>query len=478
MTTHTLFTLSAAAVLSATPALAQTTQVALARDTTAAAAEKPPARPADSAAAPAAAARAASLLVPQTQIQRLRPNDQRGINVFEAPKDDAVPFAGFRLGFGAAFTQQFQGLGHSNSAEAVMKTNSAGQPYNANELIVIGHGANNAVANGYLNAQLAPGIRVAMTAYLSARHHNETWVKDGYLLVDESPIDVGPLAALMRYTTVKAGHFEINYGDAHFRRTDNGQAMFNPLVGNYLLDAFTTSVGGEVMVRGRGRARGAFVMGGATNGEVRGTVLNPQKRSPAFLAKAGFDRQLKRDLRVRLSASAFNQASSANQTLFTGDRAGSRYYDVLENTQSTEKDQAWSGAVNPGLSSEMHAAVVNPFLKYRGLELFGNFERARGRAAGEATQREWHQNVAEGTYRFLGDKLYASARYNAVTGRLAGLAADVSVDRTQVGGGWFITPVVLVKGEYVTQTYTDFPTTDIRSGGKFDGFMIEGVVAF
>jgi hypothetical protein len=483
MTTHTWFTLSAAAVLSATPAPAQTAQVAqssTARDTTQVVREatSTPARPADSTAAPAAAKRATSLLVPQTQIQRLRPNDQRGINVFEAPKEDAVPFAGFQLGFGAAFTQQFQGLGHSNSAEAVMKTTSAGQPYNANELIRIGHGANNAVANGYLNAQLAPGIRVALTAYLSARHHNETWVKDGYLLVDESPLDFGPLAALMRYTTVKAGHFEVNYGDAHFRRTDNGQAMFNPLVGNYLLDAFTTSVGAEVMVRPRGRAAGLFLMGGATNGEVRGTVLNPQKRSPAFLAKAGVDRQLTRDLRVRLSASAFNQASSANQTLFTGDRAGSRYYDVLENTQSTEKDQAWSGAVNPGLSSEMHAAVVNPFLKYRGLELFGNFERARGRAAGEAAQREWRQSVVEGTYRFLGDRLYASARYNAVTGRPAGLAEDVSVDRAQFGGGWFITPVVLVKGEYVTQEYADFPTTDIRSGGKFDGFMIEGVVAF
>jgi hypothetical protein len=30
----------------------------------------------------------------------------------------------------------------------------------------------------------------------------------------------------------------------------------------------------------------------------------------------------------------------------------------------------------------------------------------------------------------------------------------------------------------VTQKYNDFPTTDIRNGGKFNGFVIEGVVAF
>jgi len=30
----------------------------------------------------------------------------------------------------------------------------------------------------------------------------------------------------------------------------------------------------------------------------------------------------------------------------------------------------------------------------------------------------------------------------------------------------------------VRQNYENFPTSDIRSGGKFEGFMIEGVVAF
>ena len=56
----------------------------------------------------------------------------------------------------------------------------------------------------------------------------------------------------MKYTTMKVGHFEINYGDSHFRRSDNGNAMYNPFVGNYILDAFTTEIGAEVYARSNG----------------------------------------------------------------------------------------------------------------------------------------------------------------------------------------------------------------------------------
>jgi hypothetical protein len=412
--------------------------------------------------------------VPPITISRLRPADRRGINVFEAPKAEDVPFTGFKVGFGAAFTQPFQGLGHENTAAPKM-TNGV----DANRLINVGHGFPNAAANAYLNAQLAKGVRVAMTAYLSSRHHNETWVKDGYLLIDDSPIDFEPLNTLMNYVTVRAGHFEINYGDGHFRRTDNGNAMYNPLVGNYVLDAFTTQVGGEVYLHGGGPLKGAFAMGAITNGEVRGMVLNAAKRSPAFYGKVGVDRQVSKDLRARLTGSLFSQTRASNQTLYSGDRAGSRYFDVLENTASTEAAQAWSGAIQPfGGNAGVHAAVVNPFVKVRNLEYFGSFERAKGRAMTEASTRTVNQTVNELTYRVLNDALYVSGRYNTVDGRLAGFANDIKVQRSQIGGGWFITPVVLMKGEWVTQKYLDFPTSDIRNGGQFKGFMLEAVIAF
>jgi len=407
--------------------------------------------------------------VQQLEIQRLRPVDQRGINMFETPKFDGVPYTGFKLGWGASFTQQFQGLSHSNTATPVLKNG-----VNTNQLMTLGHGFNNAVANLYLNAQLAKGIRVAMTSYLSARHHQETWVKDGYLQIDDSPIDNAVLNNVMQYVTLRVGHMEINYGDEHFRRTDNGNAMFNPFVGNLLMDAFTTEIGGEMYLR-----NGPWmVMGGLTGGETRGQVTAPEKRSVAYLGKVGFDKQITPAVRFRLTGSAFSQARSANQSLFTGDRGGSRYYQVMVNTSGTEKDSAWTGNVQPGFKSEQHAYVINPFLKIKGLELRGNLERALGRAATEVENRTWDQYAAEGLYRLFDDKLYFGTRYNTVNGKFAGLTNDVTVNRYQLAGGWFVTPTVLLKGEWMDQRYSDFVPTDIRNGGRIKGFVVEGVVAF
>jgi len=411
---------------------------------------------------------------PGIEMQNYRPEDKRGINVFEAPKDESVQYTGFKLQWGAAFTQQFQGLDHSNTAAPRLVTTN-GVTTDANQLVRVGHGPNNAVANLYLNGQLARGIRVAMTTYSSARHHNETWVKDGYLLVDASPVDWAPLNNIMQYVTLKAGHFEINYGDAHFRRTDNGNSMRNPLVGNYIMDAFTTEVGAEIYLR----KNGFLAMAGITGGESRGMIAKPEQRSPSYLTKIGYDRKFSDDFRFRLTGSGYATSSSVSNTLFSGDRAGSRYYDVLENTTSTEAAQAWSGNMQPGLKNSIHSYVVNPFIQIRGLELFGNIERAKGRAAGETENRTWNQLVGEAVYRFLPDqRLFAAARYNTVNGQLTVGTPDIKVNRIQVGGGWFITPNVLTKIEWVSQKYLDFPTTDIRNGGKFQGFMVEGAVAF
>ena len=59
-----------------------------------------------------------------------------------------------------------------------------------------------------------------------------------------------------------------------------------------------------------------------------------------------------------------------------------------------------------------------------------------------------------------------------------GTREDVKIQRTSLAAGWFITKNILLKGEYVTQKYMDFPGTDIRANGKFEGFVIEGVIGF
>jgi len=405
------------------------------------------------------------------EINHIRPADQRGVNVFEATKAEQVPFSGFALSFGGAFTQEFQGLDHRNNANAVVVNT-----VNQNQLIGIGHGFNNAVANLNINAQIAPGIRLAMTSYLSARHHQESWVKDGFLLVDESPIDNPLLKSIMKYTTLRVGHFEINYGDSHFRRSDNGNSMFNPFVGNYILDDFTTEIGAEAYVR-----PGPWItMLGVTGGEVHGQVTAPEKRSASVYGKFGFDKAYAGNMRVRLTGSFYANNGSASNTLFTGDRGGSAYYDVLENTTSSETANAWSGQVRPGFSNKVNSQVVNPFVKVGGFEFFGNFETAKGGAWTEGKMRNLRQQVYEGLYRFgPSESFYVGSRYNNLTGQLISKNwNDQTVDRVQTGGGWFVTPNVLAKLEYVNQTYGGFPNSDIRSGGHFKGFMISGSVGF
>jgi len=406
---------------------------------------------------------------PLIVIDRFRPHDARGLNVFEPPKMETIPYTGFQLQIGAAFTQQWQGLEHQNTAAPRIVAG-----VDQNKLIDIGPGFNTAEANLYLDAQVARGIRVQMTDYLTSRHHNESWIKDGYLLVDGVPWENEKLDQLMKYITLRVGHFEINYGDWHFRRTDNGNAMFNPLIGNLIMEQFTTEIGGELYVR----TPTAFVMACVTGGEVKGQVTKPDARSPSFIGKIGYDKQMNPKARVRLTGSVYTTSGSANNTLYSGSRSGSRYYFVLENTQATETAQAWSGDIQPGLSHKVTAWVVNPFIKFQGLELFGNVEQASGRNAVETSDRKWSQYMGEGVYRLFKNQIYIAGRYDIVKGRIAGYTSDVTVDRTQVGGGWFLTQNLEAKLEYVKQTYQDFPTTDIRNGGQFNGFMAEAVVAF
>jgi hypothetical protein len=272
-----------AALLAATPALAQEATVTVATKDTVS-------KPATTAAAPAPAdtlpakksdPKAVRYYAPAIEIQHMRPMDQRGVNIFESPKEPGASYTGFKLSWGGAFAQQFQNLTHQNTATAKVVAG-----VNQNQLIAIGSGFNNADANLYLNVQVARGIRVAVETYASARHHQETWIKDGYFLVDASPIDNKLLDRIMEVASLKIGHFEVNYGDQHFRRSDNGMTLYNPFVGNFVIDAFTTEIGAEAYLR----KNGYLGMVGMTGGEVHGQVTAPGQRGPTYLVSSASTR--------------------------------------------------------------------------------------------------------------------------------------------------------------------------------------------
>jgi len=114
-----------------------------------------------------------TLMAQQPKISNWRPYDQTGINMFETRKSDSVPFKDVSVRFGAGFTQQFQGLKHTNTA-----LNNTGT--GANRLYPLKPGFMTAQANLFIDAQLGEGISLNVTNYMSARHHNEFWVKGGY----------------------------------------------------------------------------------------------------------------------------------------------------------------------------------------------------------------------------------------------------------------------------------------------------------
>jgi hypothetical protein len=416
-----------------------------------------------------------------------RAYDQRGINVFETGKADSILFEGLRVRFGAGFTQQYQSLKHENTAS----NNQA-----ANKLYPIKPGFMTAQANLFTDVQLADGIRLNVTTYLSTRHHNEAWVKGGYIQFDKLPFKGKFWTKLMDITTIKVGHMEVNYGDAHFRRSDAGQTLYNPFMESYIMDAFATEIGGEVFLQ----KNGLFGMLALTNGMIKGNIDSATKgvvngvvvddndsRNPSLILKGGFDKKVGDDIRVRVSGSFYHNSSNAGSglTLYSGDRGGSNY----QNTMELWKDKAGvvqastamyaSGRLNPGFSKKIDAIMLNGLLKVGGVELFGTFETSKGRTKTEVASRKASQVAADLIYRFgPTENVYVGARYNAAKARLAGFTQDVKVNRTAFAAGWFLTRNVLLKTEYVIQDYKDFPVADYRNGGNIKGIVVEAVVGF
>ena len=250
----------------------------------------------------------AALLISNLAVAQIRPYDKRGLNVFENPKVDTTVFTGVKVKIGGAFTQSWQNLKHSNTAVPVMVAG-----VDQNKLLSLNPGFNTANANLYFDVQLEDGVYLNLTTYLSARHHNETWVKGGYIQFDKLPfLHSAFFDNLMKYATLKVGHMEVNYGDAHFRRSDNGNSIYNPFIENNIMDEFATEIGAEVDVQ----SNGLLAVAAITNGEIKGDVIkgtvtpggSDGKHNPAFIGKIGFDKQLSDNFRLRVTGSGYYTA--------------------------------------------------------------------------------------------------------------------------------------------------------------------------
>src|ERR1700712_4390675 len=238
------------------------------------------------------------------ELQYFRPNDQRGLHIFETTKADTTPFGGLKVRVGGNFELSFQTLRDQNTAIPQTKTGFTG---NVNSLIPLTDGFNLPMANLNIDVQLADGIRLNLTSYLATRHHEDTWVKGGYIQFDKLTFLHSDLVdQLMKSLTIKIGQNDVDYGDAHYRRSDGGNTIYNPFVENNIMDEFSTELGAQFYYFHK---CGLFVMGGITDGVLNETVVGStkidaktgklNKYDPAILGKIGFDKQVNKDFRFR-----------------------------------------------------------------------------------------------------------------------------------------------------------------------------------
>lgn len=397
-------------------------------------------------------------------LDNLRPRDQRGNNTFENPKDSVTTFEKLKVRVGGAFALQFQGIKHESGAD---------QTVDATKLYKIGNNFNLPTANLDIDVALYDGVNLHLRTFLSSRHHNETYVKGGYIQIDKLDfIKKDFLGDFMKNATIKFGHDEINYGDVHFRRSDNAYTIQNPFVGNYLMDAYATMIFAELYYQ----KDGFIGMGGVTNGRLNQNATGGT--SPSVYAKIGYDKQVTDDLRLRLTGSVYNSAQTQRLDFYDGDRAGSRYYFVMENAAATSSSNFRSGQIMPDFKNKLTSFMINPFVRFHGLEFFGTYEHASGRNFAETDRRNWNQYAAEALYRFGNtENLYVGGRYNLVKGELAN-GNKVEIARLNIGGGWYMTKNILAKAEYVNQSYDGYATTSILYDGNFKGYVLEAVISF
>ncbi|MEQ8521208.1 MAG: hypothetical protein RIC15_03545, partial [Vicingaceae bacterium] len=245
------------------------------------------------------------------------------------------------------------------------------------------------------------------------------------------------------------------------------------------------------------RKNGIITMLGVSEGLIKPEVASFQANThdPSFYGKIGYEKDPEDGLRWRVTASHYNAMKSLRNTLYSGDRGGSRYYYMMEAEQTAGRggvantsydSQFTSGRWNPGMSNRIAASMFNVFLKYNGLEFFGTYEIADGQnngevnADGEFATRQYNQLGGEVIYR-LGEKedFYIGARYNSVSGeRSVEDDQPITITRIQAGFGWFIAPGVLAKMNYTTQDYGDFTSLEKYYNGNFHGFTVEAVIGF
>ncbi|HEY8241231.1 MAG TPA: hypothetical protein VIH35_07290, partial [Kiritimatiellia bacterium] len=322
-------------------------------------------------------------------------------------------------------------------------------------------------------------IKVYWEFYISSRPHPDSMQgHQGYLLIEELPGD--QLKFLFDYVDIKAGEFEVNFGDALHRRSDNARVQRNPLIGNYVMDPNVTEIGLELI----GEPARVNWLVGVTSGSATGD--NKNETGVGGHAKVWCNPL--DNLRVALSGYNVDHSdtlpgSEGSRTiLFSSSRSGGPYGAIFNGGNNP-------GGVNPPAGKKITAGQTDVTLALGDLELYGNFgyvEDADTNANTDGEPEEaWYYYAAEGVYRFT-EKFYGALRYSAAQADTAkDQASDGIVSRYQAGIGYWFSANLLAKAEYVYEEMKDFDDADGNVSGvkasedpSFDGIIGEVSFAF
>ena len=306
-------------------------------------------------------------------------------------------------------------------------------------------------------------------------HQDQLQGDEGFMLVRELPGPVGDVPwvkSVFEKINVKAGQFETDFGDAHYRRSTNALVHHNPLIGNYLVDPRATEVGMEVYTD-----EGVFPVN-AMVGFGSGTDTGDFRKGHQLSVRGklwGYPF----DPRLRTSASVYAVDHSGNTTtqsrtnLFRANRSGGSYGGVFDDGTSP-------GDITLGAGKQIFATQFDVTWEGKPMEWYGHMgwfqdTDMNGSVSGTPTE-SWFYYTAEGLYRFT-DRLYAALRYSGAAARHQVSSANSQIDidsdglahRFQIGGGYWLTKNILVKAEYVYQIFRSFGS---------DGSQVAGVDAW
>ena len=318
--------------------------------------------------------------------------------------------------------------------------------------------------------------------YLASRpDEDKVYGDQGYIIFKQlpPPFEAGPLGGLFSYINVKAGAFDVDFGDQNYHRTNNGFAQRNPLVGNYLVDSNTEEIGVEVYsVKGP-----LYWLAGLTSGTTRGhfTLPSTYGSRPAVHGKIWM--YPLKDLRWSMSAyyvdldgysTAHNLppgAGEGHNQIFALIRSGGDYAGVFGGGWDGDP-----GQITPLNGYDVEAYQTDLTWNHWPWELYSFV----GWTQDSTYHERWLYGSAEATYH-LNAALYLAGRFSyALAGEANGVNTHGWVDRFEIGGGYWLTQDLLGKLEYVYEQYNDFnpavgdvDAVDAYRNPEFNGVVLE-----